>query len=36
MVPLRGGGSHKVSLDEVIKPMRDAGRDVAVNYDGRA
>ncbi|MFE2050910.1 hypothetical protein ACFXAS_20675 [Streptomyces sp. NPDC059459] len=36
MVALRGGGSHTVSPDEAIKPMRDTGRDVSAQYDGRA
>ncbi|MGQ4512504.1 L-serine ammonia-lyase [Streptomyces sp. DW26H14] len=29
---LRGDGSHKVSLDKVIKTMRDTGRDMSVKY----
>ncbi|MFI5657616.1 L-serine ammonia-lyase [Streptomyces sp. NPDC051684] len=29
---LRGDGSHKVSLDKVIKTMRDTGADMSVKY----
>ncbi|MEW2545528.1 L-serine ammonia-lyase [Streptomyces sp. NPDC047002] len=29
---LRGDGSHMVSLDKVIKTMRDTGRDMSVKY----
>ena len=29
---LRGDGQHKVSLDKVIKTMRDTGRDMSVKY----
>jgi len=29
---LRGDGSHVVSLDKVIKTMRDTGRDMLVKY----
>lgn len=29
---LRGSGQHKVSLDKVIKTMRDTGRDMKVKY----
>ena len=30
--PLQGDGSHKVSLDKVIKTMRDTGRDMQDKY----
>ncbi|NUO91853.1 MAG: L-serine ammonia-lyase, partial [Dermatophilaceae bacterium] len=29
---LRGDGSHVVSLDKVIKTMRETGRDMKVKY----
>ncbi len=29
---LRGDGSHIVSLDSVIKTMRDTGRDMQAKY----
>ena len=29
---LRGYGSHYVSLDKVIKTMRDTGRDMKTKY----
>ena len=29
---LRGDGKHKVSLDKVIKTMRDTGRDMQDKY----
>src|SRR3546814_11312951 len=29
---LRGDGKHKVSLDKVIKTMRDTGRDLQAKY----
>ena len=29
---LRGDGKHKVSLDKVIKTMRDSGREMQDNY----
>ncbi|MEU5621295.1 L-serine ammonia-lyase, iron-sulfur-dependent, subunit alpha, partial [Streptomyces sp. NPDC047802] len=29
---LRGDGSHKVSLDKVIKTMKDTGADMSVKY----
>ena len=29
---LRGDGSHVVSLDKVVKTMRDTGRDMKVKY----
>ena len=31
-IPLRGDGQHKVSLDKVIKTMRDTGRDMQDKY----
>ncbi|MEU8592615.1 L-serine ammonia-lyase, iron-sulfur-dependent, subunit alpha, partial [Streptomyces globisporus] len=29
---LRGDGSHKVSLDKVIKTMKETGADMSVKY----
>ena len=29
---LRGSGEHKVSLDKVIKTMRDTGSDMKTKY----
>ena len=29
---MRGDGSHVVSLDKVVKTMRETGRDALVNY----
>ncbi len=31
-IALRGDGKHVVSLDKVIKTMRDTGRDMMVKY----
>jgi L-serine dehydratase len=31
-IALRGDGSHKVSLDKAIKPMRETGADMKVKY----
>lgn len=33
---LRGSGEHFVSLDQVIKTMRDTGRDMLDKYKGTA
>ena len=31
-IALRGDGSHKVSLDRVIKTMRETGADMKTKY----
>jgi L-serine dehydratase len=31
-IALRGNGSHKVSLDRVIKTMRETGADMKTKY----